>query len=434
METSGFRVLQIQQPVTPDLNRNQNRWILPVFVLLLFSVDAYSQKQNTDTLPYPGGSLWGSVILDYFYKAHADQEGRGNYQYSGLPAATSAFQFRRIFLGYDYLIDKNFSAELLLAAEEDRQVVPSGGGAGSSGDLLTDHKFAPYIKYANLRWKHIWTGTDLVLGTMSTPLIRVISAPAWGNRTIEKTIADLNKYPTTDLGISLQGELDPLTGKAGYDLMAGTGTNVKSGTGSAGNFYGDFWLKLFHKKLWVDLYGEYHKTKPASNAADSSRSGEVLKLTVAYCSSVITIGAEGIINHEKNGVAGIRKIPGGTDTLLQDGKASGYSLYAHGPILGDRLGFFVRYDHFNPNTYYNNQFFASYTSINGGPADPNTIRDFFTGGLDFSPVKSVHIEPNLWYFLYTGQQHGLAGNAAKDFDLVWRLTFYFSFGTKQSHP
>ena len=404
-----------------------------VFLLLLFSVHAYSQKQNTDTLSKAGGSLWGSVILDYFYKAHADQEGRGIYQYSGLPATTNAFQFRRVFLGYDYVIDKKFSAELLLAAEEDRQVVPAGSGSVSSGDLLTDNKFAPYIKYANLRWKNIWRGTDLVLGTMGTPLIRAISAPAWGNRVIEKTIADLNKYPTTDLGISLQGELDPLTGKTGYDLMAGTGTNVKSGTGNSGNFYGDFWTKLFHKKLWVDLFGEYHIIRPASNTVDSLRSGEVLKLTVAYCGSGITIGAEGFIDYEKNGVAGIRKIPGGTDTSLQHAKACGFSFYAHGPLIRDRLGFFVRFDHFNPNTFYNNQYFASYTRTTGGPADPNTITDFFTGGVDFSPVNAVHIEPNLWYFQYTGLQQDLTGNAAKDFDLVWRLTFYFSFGAKQSH-
>ena len=37
--------------------------------------------------------------------------------YNGVPTYRNAFQFRRIYLGYDYEITKKFKAELLLASE-----------------------------------------------------------------------------------------------------------------------------------------------------------------------------------------------------------------------------------------------------------------------------------------------------------------------------
>ncbi len=85
------------------------------------------------------------------------------------------FQFRRIYLGYDYNISKKFSAELLLAAEDNFPpgAPPVGSAAGttttfsagnSTGDLLANQKLTFYIKNMNIRWKGIWKGTDLVVG------------------------------------------------------------------------------------------------------------------------------------------------------------------------------------------------------------------------------------------------------------------------------
>ena len=42
--------------------------------------------------------------------------------------------------------------------------------------------------------------------------------------------------------------------------------------------------------------------------------------------------------------------------------------------------------------------------------------------------------PNVWYNNYSGQQANLAGKAAKDHDLVWRMTFYFVFGRSFTWP
>src|SRR5215475_4077549 len=78
------------------------------------------------------GRLWGYMFGDYYAKGHSDSLQRGNAnQYSGIPTSRTAFQFRRIYLGYDYNITSKFAAELLLAAEENFPAGnPPGGATG----------------------------------------------------------------------------------------------------------------------------------------------------------------------------------------------------------------------------------------------------------------------------------------------------------------
>ena len=78
---------------------------------------------------------------------------------------------------------KNLAAELLLAAEDN---VTTGSGT-TSGDLLSDNKLAFYIKLANIRWKNIWNGTDLVIGQVSTPAFPLSSEKIWSYRSVERT-------------------------------------------------------------------------------------------------------------------------------------------------------------------------------------------------------------------------------------------------------
>src|ERR1700693_5663175 len=61
------------------------------------------------------GRVWGYAFGDFAYKSHKDSLNRGgSNQYTGIPKNRNTFQFRRIYLGYDYNISKKFSAELLL--------------------------------------------------------------------------------------------------------------------------------------------------------------------------------------------------------------------------------------------------------------------------------------------------------------------------------
>jgi len=409
------------------------------------------------------GRLWGYAFGDFAYKSHADSLSRGgSNQYTGIPANRTMFQFRRIYLGYDYNISKKFSAELLLAAEDN---FPAGnppvgsGGAGtttplttgsSTGDLLTNQKLTFYIKNMNIRWKGIWKGTDLVVGEMSTPSFPLISEKVWSYRSIERTIADIRRTPSYDFGVALQGVFDPATKNFGYNLLVANGTSDKPDAYNYKWFYGDVFAYFAHKKIVVDVYADYQRLN-WSGTWHHSR--QMLKGFIAWNSSATdksmnpgtgyTIGVEGFVNNLKNDNVAV-KIAGGNDTLST--APSGISFYVHGDIIKNKLRFFARYDIYNPNNKVNQTVYKQYsgntsnyndnsfrTTYNYTPATPTVTyitlgdqtykQNFITAGLDFKPTDRVHFMPNVWYNSYASQ---IATN--KDHDLVFRLTFFFAFG------
>src|ERR1017187_3266439 len=112
------------------------------FFLITSTVCAQTKKDSTFK---PGGKLWGLAYGDYTFKANADQLNRGGMnQYTGINQDQSFFQFRRIYLGYDYEINKTFTANFLLASEENT-VTTATTPPVTSGDLLSDSKLAPFI-------------------------------------------------------------------------------------------------------------------------------------------------------------------------------------------------------------------------------------------------------------------------------------------------
>jgi len=68
----------------------------------------------------------------------------------------------------------------------------------------------------------------------------------------------------------------------------------------------------------------------------------------------------------------------------------------------------------------------------GGPNDETYKQGFLNVGLDFIPAKNVHFMPNIWYEHYQTQLSNLAGAYNGDYDLVYRLTFFFTFGKDYS--
>ena len=408
------------------------------------------------------GRLWGYSFGDFDYKSHADSLTRGgSNQYTGIRAQTTMFQFRRIYLGYDYNISKKFTAELLLAAEDNFPpgAPPVGSAAGttttysagnSTGDLLSNQKFTFYIKNMNIRWKGIWKGTDLVFGEQSTPAFPFISEKVWSYRSIERTIADIRRTPSYDLGIALQGTFDPETKNFGYNVLVANGTSDKPDYTPYKWFYGDVWAYFAHKHVVVDFYADYQRLNWSPTWKHSR---QMLKGFLAWNSSATdksmnpgtgyTIGVEGFINNLKaDNIA--PKIAGGVDTLST--APAGISFYIHGDIIPGKLRFFARYDIYNPNNKVNQTVYKSYsgntsnyndnsyhTDYNGSAATPTVTytttgdqtykQNFITAGLDFKAANRVHFMPNVWYNSYSSQ---IASN--KDHDLVFRLTFFFAFG------
>jgi len=365
------------------------------------------------------GHIYGTVFCDYFYKAHADTTlgvRSALSQYAVVPANTSMFQFRRINLGYNYEISPRFSAEFLLAAEDDYNVVSTV----STGDLLANNKFAPYIKLANIRWKNIFKGSDLVFGQLYTPVFHYTSEEAWGYRSIQKTIADVYRTPEYDMGVSLQGHL-PSNDNFGYNLMVGNGDCAKPENNPYKWFYGDVYYKFFHKRLIIDFYADYEKL---IWVPDWHNDRQMNKVLVAYSVPKFTIGFEGFTNRLLNDDIATRLDGVTKDTIITRRKS--LSLFTRGKLYKNMLGFFIRYDSYNIGGKDNNSVYKSYESQTAF-YDQCTRQQFVTFGIDYSPYRNIHIMPNMWYEHYTNIAGANFGPDNDGYDLIYRLTISYQF-------
>jgi hypothetical protein len=394
------------------------------------------------------GILWGAAFGDFDYKSNADKLNRSGNQYTGIPVNTNMFQWRRIYLGYKYEISKRFTAEFLLSSENDFQ---SGLlGQTTNGDLLANNKFAPFVKWANLRWKNIWRGTDLVLGQVNDPAIGITgrndqtSEEVWAYRSIEKTVSDIRGTPVYDMGAELQGLFDA-RGDFGYDFMVGNGQAARPENDSYKWLYADLYAKFFHKRLIIDLYQDYERlnwgvyTKGPNGAWYHDR--HMTKLFIAWNSEKITVGFEGF----RNIIMGDIKVNGKDgNTYYRTTNAIAMSLFVRGRILSDhfgkaRLGFFARYDNYDPSgdlSYIiRDPNLKNYTATTTA-YDPTTKEQFVVLGIDYTPAKNIHFMPNLWLNTYTSTiDHNVVNDTfnpnvtgIKGTDVVWRLTFYYVFG------
>jgi hypothetical protein len=411
------------------------RCLFAAFLFISFSSLKAQYLLNSDSAFKAGaansGRIWGYMFGDLYYKSHSDSLNRGgSNQYTGIPKNRNAFQFRRIYLGYDYNITTKFSAELLLAAEDNFPAGQPIGAATASGDQTQNNKLTFYIKLADIRVKNIWKGTDLVIGQQATPAFPLLSEKIWAYRSIERTISDIRRTPSYDFGAGLQGKFDA-KGNFGYNVLVANGSSAKPESDAFKWFYGDVFAMFADKKLVFDLYADYERLT-WTTALHHSR--QMLKGYIAYNTPALTIGVEGFVNNLKNDVTAT-KIAGGTDLLSV--AAKGLSMYVHGNIVPNKLRFFARYDMFNPNNKVDNNTYSKYLQTTGnyndnsypgagtvGNSDETYKQVFITAGLDFTPAKNIHFMPNLWYNSYDTQ----FATSNKDHDMVWRATFYFTFG------
>lgn len=416
-------------------------------------------KAAEDTSWKPQRRIWGYSFGDLYYAGHTDGDNGargGESNYAGVPTGRNAFQLRRIYLGYDYEINKRFKVQLLLASEPSANTgvvtttsksTVTGGAPGetvttttttgvSNGDNLVDGKMAFWIKNINLRYRDFFHGTDLVVGEMSTPGFALnepgtngpttLSESVWSYRSIEKTITDFHKNNSYDLGAALQGTFDPATKNFGYVLMvANNSTSSLLGAANANTgfykiFYGDIWTKFLNNKLVFDFYADYAKTSPSTPVGTQEHN--MFKLFGAYTTPKLTIGVEAYTQKIANGVSNAAtKTP-------EDATVQGLSVFVRGAIVKDKIAFFARFDNYNPDTKYDAG--SSYTvNTNYGSFTPVVKEKFYTAGLDFTPAKGVHFMPNVWLLDFKDKRDAAtAGYVPADHTLVYRATFYYVFG------
>lgn len=387
----------------------------------------------------PVRRLWGYTFGDFYYAPKVDPGNRGaETNYIGVAPSRNAFQFRRVYLGYDYDIDKKFSVELLLASEPSANTNVNGATAIPNGDDLVDGKMAFYIKNINLRWKSIFKGTDFVIGEMATPAFSLLSEKIWSYRSIEKTVADFHKTNSFDVGAALQGVFDPATKNFGYDFMIGNNSQANllaAGTANANTgffkaFYGDIYGKFLDQKLIIDVYADYAQTASTITTTTpeiGAQSHSMLKGFVAYTTPKFTVGLEAYTNKITNGVT---TSPLATPAVknVTNATVQAFSAYVRGVVLKDKLNFFARYDGYNPNTGFDNALvYANNTNLSSYNAYAK--EQFTTFGLDFTPSKTVHFMPNFWYINYKDlRDASTTGYIAPGHTAVARLTFYYVFG------
>jgi hypothetical protein len=370
------------------------------------------------------GRIWGYAFGDFAYKGHSDSLSRGGKaQYTGIPTSRTTFQFRRIYIGYDYNISKKFSAEFLLAMEDNFPAGNPPTSAAASGDLLLDNKIAPYIKYMNVRWKDIWKGTDLVVGQMATPAYSLTVERVWTYRSLERTITDFNGgTPSYDMGAALQGTFDPTTKNYGYYLMVSNGNKAVPENDNFKWFWGDIWAKFLDKRIELHLYSDYERLNWTSTWHHDRN---MIKGFAAYTTPQFTVGVEAFVNKLNHDNFATRKSTG-VDTISAASK--GISVFVRGIFVKDKLRYVVRFDAFNPNTDVNNEMYSKYAGSTTGYNDPTTKQTFFLASLDWTPAKNVHIMPNIWIAHYKTQLTGLTGKINGDQDVVYRLTLFYTFG------
>ncbi len=202
--------------------------------------------------------------------------------------------------------------------------------------------------------------------------------------------------------------------------MVANGTGARPENDKFKWFYGDLWAKFLDKKIVLDIYADYQRLHWIPGFHHSRN---MIKGFVAYSTPALTAGVEAFVNHGKNDAVGVKV--SGTDTLTAN--ARGISLFVRSKISERRLGYFVRMDSYNPNSNYDDKMYTSYRGLSSA-YEPNNKELFITAGLDYTPVKNVHFMPNVWYNKYKSQQSKAIGSANHDYDLVYRITFYYVYG------
>jgi hypothetical protein len=331
----------------------------------------------------PSGRITGTVFGDYGYKVHSDSAKRGALDYAKTAKDNNAFEFRRIYLGYEYSFSKKISSEFLLAYE-------------NNTDLLQDNARSFYIKAANIRW-NIFQRTDLVIGQMATPTFALFTEKVWGYRSGEKTIMDQRRLASSnDLGVALQGKLDK-DQNFGYTLMVGNDRGPRAEDNKSKRVYGSLNAKLLDKRLLLEIYGDYESNHDLGYVRDLYTT----KFFAAWQAGTLTVGIEAFQQNQQH-----------YKTLKTGFLQEGISVFVRDTLIRNKLGVFVRYDTYDPD--------ATEKVI-------GAKEHFVILGLDYTPLKNVHFMPNIWYDGYSNKFDLAQGKNAYDYDLEARITFWYNF-------
>ena len=316
------------------------------------------------------GKISGYMFGDYYYVAK---------NHSKKIEGDNGFWFRRIYITYDRKLSKEFKIRFRMELN-------------SPGDFKTKDKLKPAAKDAYLKWTR--NNHSIIFGISPTPTWDVIEK-IWGYRSVVKTPLDLQKFGSSrDFGIVFKGALDSGK-KLSYHLMIANGNSNSSEVGGG-------------KKVLFSLTARPGGGVVLEAYADADdRKGGKRRYTLQGFAGVegkkSRIGLQFARQARRNG-------PSADDTILQILSVFGTAQLSHKTWL------FARLDRtFDPN--------PDGAKISYIPFAPNAESTFIVTGLDFRPIKDVHIMPNVELVLYGGTDSGVT----PDSDIIPRLTWYYKF-------
>ncbi len=371
---------------------------------LIKSMTATQSPVDTSTTPFiPNGKVNFQLIADYNYKGSGDSNAvtqpykgqsvsPGYYQLT--PKTDQAFNARRIYFGYDYNFTRNFTGQVLLADEPAEEYATAALAAGNAGPINADGTNGVYVKMANVQWKNMIPYAKLTFGQQAPPTFVPFTEYLWAYRSIEKTIMDMRGIgSSTDFGIQLSGKFDQ-SGDYGYTAMIGDGSNKKPDFSKYKKYYASLNGFFLDHHLAAEAYFDY---MPQSDSTHYM----TMKFFAAALFDPCSIGLEYVMQPAVENYV----LTGNKSATANDQDPTGLSIWARGKIIGSTLGYFARYDMWNPDSKYTQAYYQE---------------GFATAGLDYQPENNLHIEPNVWLTSYNAQN----GAATRAGDLVYRLTFF----------
>lgn len=204
------------------------------FLLLLFVTFNHAQEKTN-----PKGSPYFKVFWNYHNEFTKDL------------AQNSAFELKRVYLGYAYSFNKNISAKITYDI-----------GSNSAGSAYT-----AYVKIAQLDWK-LNPKIKLSLGLIGTKQFKE-QKDLWGYRYVLKTFQNEYKFGTSaDLGFNSEFTL---THKLKMNLFVLNGEGYKNPQDRDGNQrIGISLMYSLPKGVSTKFYYDSHPTKGSNAISNTS--------------------------------------------------------------------------------------------------------------------------------------------------------------------
>jgi len=351
------------------------------------------------------GKFGGYMFSDYYYNVARDANFTSlsnSALSSNSPGGTAlqAFQMRRVYFTYDNDISEQFTTRFRL--EVDQAANASNGKIGS------------FVKDAYIKWKNIFSGSDLIFGIQPPPAYEVSEA-AWGYRSLEKTIMDLRGIVSSrDQGISLHGKITN-DGMINYWVMLANNSANSPETDKYKRYYAHVQLKPT-TNLQATLYVDYKDAADVLNSYTKNTVSNAALTTAVFLGYSepfsYNIGIEGFLQSTSNALKDT------SAKTYNDKSAIGISVFGSFNIIPE-LAVVARYDNFNPSSDNNSKDPVHYGTGTAG----NLARNYIIAGLSWKVDKNVSIMPNVLYETYEAPK----GGTTPDASVTARLTLYYIF-------